>query len=63
MVVHLDGKVTGDYVLETSAARGRLSGCQPALATRGADTFQVASPPPVDPTVIAQGLAITSVTM
>jgi hypothetical protein len=25
MVVHLDGKVTGDYVLETPAARGRLS--------------------------------------
>ena len=62
MVVHLDGKVTGDYVLRPQPP-GAYFPCQPALATRGADTFQVASPPPVDPTVIAQGLAITSVTM
>jgi hypothetical protein len=34
MVVHLDGKVTGDYVLETPAARGRLSVVSSAFVFR-----------------------------
>jgi hypothetical protein len=45
-VVHLDGRVTGDYVRETSATGAGFLVPTGVLAAQGATSFDIASPPP-----------------
>ncbi len=61
MVVHLDGKVTGDYVRETSAAGTGFLVPTGVLAGQGAQTFDIASPPQGSPNVVQVGPKLTSV--
>ncbi len=57
MVVHLDGKVTGDYVRETSATGAGFLVPTGVLVGQGAQTFDVAAPPPDNPSTVRSGPA------
>jgi hypothetical protein len=62
LVVHLDGKVTGDYVRETSATGVGFLVPTAVLADQGAQTFEIAAPlPQGNPNVVQIGPKITSV--
>jgi hypothetical protein len=59
MVVHLDGHVTGDYVRETSATGLSFLVPTGALEAQGSTTFDIASPPPSNPSVSVVGPKFT----
>lgn len=48
MVVHLDGRVTGDYLRETSATGTDFLVPSGVLAGQGTTSFDIAAPPPDD---------------
>ena len=54
-LVHLDGRVTGDYVRETSAAGGGFLVPTGVLAAQGGTSFDIASPPPDNSNTIQLG--------
>lgn len=54
-LVHLDGRVTGDYVRETSAAGAGFLVPTGVLAAQGGTSFDIASPPPEDSNSIRVG--------
>lgn len=61
-LVHLDGRVTGDYVHETSAAGAGFLVLTGVLAAQGGTSFDIASPPPDNSNTIQVGpkLAFTT---
>jgi hypothetical protein len=54
-LVHLDGRVTGDYVRETSAAGAGFLVPTAVLAAQGGTSFDIASPPPNNSNTIQVG--------
>jgi hypothetical protein len=57
--VHLDGRVAGDYVRETSATGVSFLVPTGALETQGSTSFDIASPPPRNPGAIVVGPKFT----
>lgn len=58
MVVHLDGKVTGDYVREVSATGSGFLVPTWAMAGQGMQTFDIAAPPPGKSAIVQSAPAI-----
>jgi len=54
-LVHLDGRVTGDYVRETSATGAGFLVPTGVLAAQGGTSFDIASPPPDNSNTIQVG--------
>ncbi len=61
-VVHLDGRVTGDYVRETSASGAGFLVPTGVLAAQGTTSFDVSSPPPANSSAIVIGPRFTVAT-
>ena len=61
-VVHLDGRVTGDYVREISAAGVGFLVPTGVLATLRGTTVDIASPPPADSSLVQAGPRLTYAT-